>query len=233
MTRLSLGLCLLTSIALVGCSKSDPEAKPAEAAQVEEHAGHAEHADHANHGGDQAEHAGHRMPAGEPVPGTSIFQLGSSFIDETGATLPLASLRGKPTVVVMFYGSCQTLCPVLVNDTKTIDSALSQAEREGLQVVLVTLDPERDTGERLIALADEYELPRPRWKLLRASSDADLRELAMVLGVQFRKLDDGEFAHSALITLLDPEGTIDMQIEGLQQPNEAMIARIRELSAKP
>src|SRR5690606_29348472 len=126
-----------------GCSKPSPEAEPTEAAHPEDHA---EHADHANHDADHDDHSGHALQAGEAVPGTSIFQLGSSFTDEGGATLPLASLRGKPTLVVMFYGSCETLCPVLVNDTKAIDSALSPAEREGLQVVLVTFDAEHDTG---------------------------------------------------------------------------------------
>ena len=98
--------------------------------------------------------------------------------------------------------------------------------------MLVTFDPERDTVERLRTLATERSMPTPRWTLLRASDDAT-RELAIALGVQYRRVADGQFAHSALMTLLDAEGRISTQREGLDTPIDPLVARIRELLAAP
>jgi protein SCO1/2 len=52
------------------------------------------------------------------------------------------------------------------------------------------------------------------WVLLHGQSD-DVRELAMVLGVKFAKDSRGQFAHSNLITVLNPEGEIAFQRAGL------------------
>jgi protein SCO1/2 len=97
--------------------------------------------------------------------------------------------------------------------------------------VLVTIDGARDTPERLRALAGERQLPLDRWTFLRGS-DADVRELAMVLGVQYRRLANGNYAHSAMLTLLDPEGRISVQIEGLRRPKRPIVDRIRPFARR-
>ena len=165
-----------------------------------------------------------------PLPETSVYRLRGAFTDQDGRAFELSSLRGSPVLMAMFYGSCRTMCPIIIEDARAVDAALSASEREQLRVVLVTIDPERDTPERLRALAAERSLPVPRWSLLRGA-DSVLRPLAMVLGVQYRRLPDGNFAHGASLTLLDREGRIAAQIEGLRRPNAPIVDRLHEMLA--
>lgn len=160
------------------------------------------------------------------LPDESLYHLDVAFTDQNNRPFPLTTLRGSPVLISMFYGSCQTMCPILIEDAREVDQALTPAERARLRVVLVTIDGERDTAERLRALAAERNIPLPRWTLLRGS-DRDVRELAMVLGVQYRRLSNGNYAHSSILTVLDPEGRVAGQVEGLRQPKGALVDRIR------
>lgn len=164
----------------------------------------------------------------DALPDTSLFRLNVRFTNQDDRAFSLTSLRGRPVLISMFYGSCRTMCPILVEDARAIDQALTPEQRAELRVVLVTLDGERDTPERLRALAAERSLPLDRWTLLRGS-DHDVRELAMVLGVRYRRLTDGGYAHTSMLTLLDREGRIAAQIEGLRQPNAPIVGRVRAL----
>lgn len=180
-------------------------------------------------------HAHHEvggLPALAPLPGMSLYQLEGTFHDQNDEPFALASLRGGPVLVVMFFGSCQTACPLILAEASNVDAALGAEERARLRVVLVTFDPENDTPERLLALAHERGLPTPRWTLLSGDDDAT-RELAMALGVQYRRTGDGQFIHSALVTLLDADGRVATQLEGVGQPVTGLVERTQALLDAP
>ncbi|MBL9199572.1 MAG: SCO family protein [Opitutaceae bacterium] len=151
-------------------------------------------------------------PAG-PVSARSIYQLDATFCSDTGQCLPLAALRGRPVVLAMFFASCGYACPRLVTDMQAIRGRLPAELRDRAAYVLVSFDPDRDTPA---ALAD-YRRQRAldgAWMLLRADSGA-VAELAALLGVKYRREPSGNFAHSNLITILNPEGEIVHRREGL------------------
>ena len=135
----------------------------------------------------------------------------------------LADLRGGTTLVSMFYGSCTSICPLILTDLANV---LEQAGNPALKVVVVTFDPERDTAAKLNELRTERGFDAARWKLLRGDDEAT-RDLAMALGVQYRRTPDGEFSHSALIVLLDAEGHIVARHEGISQPLGDLVAAAR------
>ena len=60
-----------------------------------------------------------------------------------------------------------------------------------------------------------------------------MRDLAMALGIQYRRLPNGEFAHSALITLPDADGHVATRHEGVGQPLATIVAQARALTAPP
>ena len=137
----------------------------------EEHAGaHETHASPATPGSDEHQghegHTGHEghmaMPAARPAGDTSLYQLTSQFTDQSDQPFTFSSLTGHPTLVLMFYGSCETICPTLLEDVRAIDNAVAADKRAGLRVLLVTFDPERDTAQRLTAMAAEkhFDLTR-------------------------------------------------------------------------
>ncbi|MEE1929946.1 SCO family protein [Streptomyces sp. TRM 70351] len=57
--------------------------------------------------------------------------------------------RGKPTLLYFGYTHCPDICPLTMGNIAVAESKLTPEEREELQVVFVTTDPERDTPEEL------------------------------------------------------------------------------------
>lgn len=167
--------------------------------------------------------------APRPMPDTSVYQFEAPWSDQSGRPFRLASLAGGPAVVLMFYGTCQSVCPVLIGDVLRIEAALTPAARARTRFVLVTFDPSTDTAERLRALAAERHMDTARWSLLRGSDD-DVRTFATVLGVQYSRVSPTEFTHSNVITLLDPQGAVAFQLEGIQRPVDEAARRIEALA---
>ena len=149
----------------------------------------------------------------------SIYDLDREWRNQRGESVRLASLGGRPQLVAMIYTHCSTTCPFTVAEMKRI-------ERESpvnAGFVLVSLDTERDDPARLAMFAAERGLDPARWTLLDGSDDA-VRELANVLGVQYRRLSPEELAHSNALTLVDADGVVVYQHAGLDASAEVMTA---------
>lgn len=162
-----------------------------------------------------------------PLTDKSLYQLNSTWANDTGGTVSLSDLRGRPVLLAMFFASCEYACPVLVHDMKRLEAALPEDVRGNVQLVLVTFDTKRDTPPALRAFRERMELG-PKWTLL-TSTPASVQELAMLLGVKFKQDNRGQFAHSNLITVLNAEGEIVHQHAGLHgdvSPAAKVIAQL-------
>jgi protein SCO1/2 len=152
--------------------------------------------------------------AAAPFSKESIYQLDASFTDDSGKTVALGSLRGRPVVVAMFFASCGYACPLTVTDLLAIQGRLPADLRREAAFVLVSFDVARDTT----AVLAKYRATRgldAQWTLLRGTDDS-VRELAALLGVKFKQEVDGAFAHSNLVTILNREGEVAHQRVGLK-----------------
>lgn len=158
----------------------------------------------------------------------SLYQLASKWTNQHGKEVTLASLKGKPVLVTMGYASCQYACPRLIADFMAIERALTEAERSQVSFVFVSIDPERDTPEKLKAFLGQYHVDQDRWSALRGTDDGIL-ELSVALGNRYRKLENSDFAHSNLITLLSSDGEIVHRQEGLGTDPTDTVAALREL----
>lgn len=163
-----------------------------------------------------------------PASGDSIYLLKGSFTDQEGRVVQLADWKGRPLLLSMFYASCPHACPLLISDIKRIERALPEKLRDELRVVLVTFDPGRDTEAALAELAQAHGVDTKRWSFLRTDPER-VRELAAVLGIRYRFAKDGSIGHSSVITLLDEAGRIASRIDGLKQPHDDVLRRLRAM----
>ncbi|MGW6686579.1 SCO family protein [Streptomyces sp. NPDC054961] len=70
--------------------------------------------------------------------------------DTTGKPWSLREqTKGKPTLIYFGYTNCPDVCPLTMSNIAVAKKALPQADRDKLQVVFVTTDPDRDTPEAL------------------------------------------------------------------------------------
>lgn len=203
---------------LAACGEEGPSAASADQVTTEhhvsagsehgQHAGHASEPEHGHHGAHPS-----ALPAGE-LPGTSLFHLASAWTDQDGGDFALPEMRGKASVFVMFYGDCTTACPLLVRSAEEIEAALPAELQGQVEFVMVTFATEEDTPAKLKAYAASKGLDREGWRWL-VGSPLQTRQLATLLGVQYRDVGNGMYAHSNVVTILDREGVPLARLEGL------------------
>lgn len=160
-------------------------------------------------------------------PPTSLFHLEQTWTSDAGKPVPLTALAGTPTVIALVYTTCQGACPMIVSDMLRIDAALSEPQKKKVRFVLFSFDPARDTAARLREYRRERGLDE-RWSLLRAT-DVDARELAEVLGVKYARLPNGDFQHSNLVSIVDADGVVRKQVEGLGTADQTAVTELVRL----
>jgi protein SCO1/2 len=154
--------------------------------------------------------------------------LSTLWTTATEERLRLGALQGKIQVLAMLYTSCEYACPILISILQNIAAALEPEVRNQVGFVLVTFDPEHDTPAVLRAYSTRMALHPAQWTLLRGDPE-DTLELAVLLGVKYRKNPQGGFAHSNLITVLNSQGEIVHRHIGLQQSVADTLVVIRRL----
>lgn len=164
-------------------------------------------------------------PAAIEVSAESIYQVTSEWQDATGEKRDLKSIGGFVQVVTMGYTTCQYACPRLLADMREIEAKLPEELRNKTHFTFISIDPETDTPARLAEYRKESKIISNRWTVLTGETAA-VQELAVVLGVQYRKTTDKDFAHSNIITVLNPNGEIIHRQEGLGSDSSTTVKAI-------
>lgn len=125
----------------------------------------------------------------------------------TGEPLQLSDLQGKVVVLFFGYTYCPDICPTTLNDLAKMAEELGPRRMQNVQVVLVSVDPERDTPEQLATYLQHFD---PRF--LGVTGDlAEIQRIATQFGIFFEKHDDtGLVDHSGSLTVIDRKGFVRM-----------------------
>ncbi|MBI3418311.1 MAG: SCO family protein [Verrucomicrobia bacterium] len=160
----------------------------------------------------------------------SLYQLDSTWTNDSNQPIKLRSLSGRVQIVAMIFTSCQFACPLIVHDLQRLEAELPAAVRKQVGFTLVTFDIARDTPAVLHDYRQRLQLAASRWTLLRGFAD-DTLELAALLGIKYKQEASGQFAHSNLITVLNAQGEIVHQQIGLNQDISATLTAIENAEA--
>lgn len=131
-----------------------------------------------------------------------------TLTDQHGIQLRLGDLHGKIILLSFGYTHCPDICPTtLFTFQRVLRQLGSDAER--VQGVFITLDPERDTPQRL---ADYLDYFQAGFIGLTGSVD-EIRAIATRYGTRFEKesvpgSEDYSIAHNGILYLLDHRGRI-------------------------
>lgn len=170
-------------------------------------------------------------PAAAPLPDNSVYRIPALTLrDQQGDVFSFASLRGEPRLVSMFYGSCKMVCPLLIENIKRIEQAVAARGAAPLPVVLVSFDPEHDDVAMLARVAANHHLSAPLYRLTTPIS-GDYGALAGVLGIAYRPLPDGGYAHNTVVALLDGEGRVLATTDATGKPDPAFVAAMVMVAA--
>ena len=129
----------------------------------------------------------------------AAFQL----TDESGNAFTPARLQGRPTLVFFGFTHCPDVCPTTLVKLAQVKKA---AALPGLQVLLITIDPQRDTPALLSQYVHAFD---PQFIGLTGDADA-IKKMTAEFGVAVARVElpggDYTMDHSAAVFLLDGHG---------------------------
>ncbi|MBK6263992.1 SCO family protein [Marivirga sp. S37H4] len=159
----------------------------------------------------------------------SIYNISTVWNTQHGEEITFKDLEGHVLAVVMVYTSCKTACPRLAADMRNIEKQVSAKNKMNVKYVLISIDPEMDTPERLTQFGKDYKLEGDQWLFLQGTEET-VREFANVVAVKYKEISPMDFSHSNIISVFDAEGVMQHQQEGLNVDNKETVAKIIELS---
>jgi protein SCO1/2 len=148
--------------------------------------------------------------------------IGGPFhlVDQTGRAVDEGVLKGKWSVVFFGYTFCPDVCPTTLQTLATTKQLMGR-EGDRLQVVFITVDPERDTPAALKAYLDSVGLPGALG-LSGSRAQVDAAVKAYRAYYQRRPTDDGSYVmdHSTMSYLMKPDGTFAAPLPYGQSPQQ-------------
>ncbi len=125
-----------------------------------------------------------------------------------GKDLSLSSQKGKVVLLTFGFTSCPDVCPMILSKLTLVQNELDKEGKE-LQVLFVTIDPERDTLEQMKNYLGRFQ---PTFIGLRESDEKALIALGKRYGASvLSSLDDEgkkEFSHSEYVYVIDQKGYV-------------------------
>ncbi len=174
---------------------------------------------------------GVEAPAGDFV-GTDIsaasFPGTLNLTDHTGKVRTMADFKGKVVVLFFGYTHCPDVCPTTMSDLKNVMKQLGD-KSDQVQVLFVTVDPERDTQEVLAQFVPSFD---KRFIGLRGDAE-QTKETLKNYKIFFSKVDgksvsDYSIDHSAGMYVFDKLGKIRVYF-GYGQKTSEMVSDIQKL----
>ena len=130
--------------------------------------------------------------------------------DHNGKARHLEDFRGKAVVIFFGFTHCPDICPTTLAETAAALKKLG-ADADRVQVLFVTIDPERDTAEALAKYVTAFD---PRFLGLRGDADATQRA-AKEFKVFYEKRKTGDtysMDHSGQTYVIDPQGRLRLLV---------------------
>jgi protein SCO1/2 len=159
-----------------------------------------------------------RTPA--PIAGPSAIGGPFQLVDHNARPVTDRDLKGKPFLVFFGFTHCPDICPATLFEVSEILRAMGP-DADKVRALFVTVDPERDTPEKLKDYLSSFD---PH--LVGATGDpAAIKAMEKAYRVYSKKvpLDGGGYTmdHTALVYLMDKEGRFVAPFSVKRRPAEA------------
>ena len=158
---------------------------------------------------------GQVVSSGEALVG-GPFQL----VDQNGKAIDQNVLKGKWTAVFFGYTYCPDVCPTTLQALAQAEAKLG-AKADKLQVVFISVDPERDTPAQMKTYLSTPAFPRGVIGL--TGTPAQVAAAAKAYRVYYQKDGKGDgysVAHSSIVYLMNPAGKFERALTESQTPSE-------------
>jgi len=139
--------------------------------------------------------------------------------NQLGKEVELDSLNGKIIVADFFFTHCPSICPNLTKNMKRLQDMFNKTDTI-VQFLSFSVDPKRDTVERLKTYADKFHVNHDTWWMLTGEKD----EIYSIATKEFKaNIADTEidtnFIHTQYFFLLDKDRVVRGWYNGLDSTN--------------
>lgn len=144
------------------------------------------------------------------------------LVDQNGRPVDEAVLKGKWSAVFFGFTYCPDICPTTLQTLAVVQERLGP-RAEDLQVVLVSVDPERDTPEQIKAYLDLAAFPEGTIGL--TGTPEQVAQAAKAYHAYYQKAGEGPdylVNHSTATYLMDPSGRFDRVIPYGLSPDDTL-----------
>ncbi|MBU3586648.1 SCO family protein [Polynucleobacter sp. 31A-FELB] len=163
------------------------------------------------------------------ITGSKAFGADFSLLDPDGKVRTLADFKGKAVVMFFGYTQCPDICPTTLTEMQQVMTLLGpQADK--VQVLFVTVDPERDSASILKQYVPAFD---SRFLGLRPADEAALKKVTKDFKIYYKKVpgtSPGSYTmdHTAGSYAFDPEGHLRLYIKHAQGA-ETLAQDLKEL----
>jgi protein SCO1/2 len=163
------------------------------------------------------------------ITGSTAFGKDFSLLDPDGKVRTLADFKGKAVVMFFGYTQCPDVCPTTLTEMQQVMTLLGP-KSDKVQVLFVTVDPDRDTAAILKQYVPSFD---SRFLGLRPADEAALEKVTNDFKIYYKKVpgsNPGSYTmdHSAGSYAFDPEGRLRLYIKHAQGP-ETLAHDLKEL----
>ena len=171
---------------------------------------------------------------GKRVNDTAWHQLADfSLTNQEGMPVTWDSLKGKIIIADFFFTHCPTICPQMTLNMKRMAESIHNGQRVGdrtnkqVRFLSFSIDPERDSVERLKYWADKYQIDPEQWWLLTGDKKViyDMVIEEMKVGLVDGKGIDTNFIHSDRFVLIDSNRHVRGYYSGLDEEALAKLSK--------
>jgi len=148
------------------------------------------------------------------ITGSTAFNPNFELVDHHGTVRHLADFNGKVSIIFFGFTQCPDVCPTTLSEIKEVKELLGK-DKDKLQVIFITVDPDRDTQEILAQYVPSFD---PSFLGLRPATPEALEQVVKgyKMFVQKDYSKDGKnytINHTAGSYVVDKEGKLRLFIK--------------------
>ena len=171
---------------------------------------------------------------GKMISDTLWHRLGNfNLTNQMGQPVTWDSLHGKIIIADFFFTHCPTICPGLTRNMKRMQESINNGQRVGdrtnsqVHFLSFSIDPERDSAERLKWWADKYQINPEKWWLLTGSKHTIYNIITDEMKIPFTdgKAVDTDFFHTDHFVLIDSNRYVRGYYHGLDSASLAKLSQ--------
>ena len=170
-----------------------------------------------------------KAPNSSAKSGAYVDPPGGDFtLDSNQGKISLSDYDGRVRMLYFGYTFCPDVCPSSLSDLKLVQNKLDESG-EKIQVIMVTVDPERDTPEKIAEYVNHFH---PTFIGLSGTKE-EVDAAGKGYGVYYEKHEGTEATgylvdHTARIFVIEPDGTYRLSF-GFGTPVDDIVSDLRLL----